>query len=118
MIRAFTNGSSIRSMEVGSGNLLGALQQGHRPIRHVDVVLHRRHGGDQVEAELPLQPFSYDLHVQQAEEAAAESEAQRGGGLGLVLQARVIELQLLQRVPEPFVLFRVGRDRCRQTPST
>ncbi len=95
-------------MEVGIGQFAGSFQQGHRPVGHVDVVLHRRHGGDQVEAELPLQTFSYDLHVEQAEKAAAEAEAQRGGGLWFVLQTCVIELQLFQRVPEALVLFRVG----------
>ncbi len=35
-------------------------------------------GGDEVEVELALQALLDDLHVQQAEEAAAEAEAQRG----------------------------------------
>jgi hypothetical protein len=32
---------------------------------------------DQVEVELALEPLAHDLHVQQAEEAAAEAEAER-----------------------------------------
>ena len=60
-------------------------------LRHVGGVVHleplagrrlhqvrdgrRRH--EQVEVELPLEPFAHDLHVQQAEEAAAKPEAER-----------------------------------------
>ena len=32
---------------------------------------------EQVEVELPLEPFAHDLHVQQAEKAAAKAEAER-----------------------------------------
>jgi hypothetical protein len=38
--------------------------------------------------------------VQQAEEAAAEAEAERAGGLRLVDQRGVVELQLLERVAQ------------------
>src|SRR5699024_9607600 len=48
-----------------------------------DAVVHRRGGGDEVEVELALQAVAGDLHVEQAEEAAAETEAQGDGGLRL-----------------------------------
>ena len=64
--------------------------------RYTDV----RRGGDQVQVELALQPLRDDLHVQQAEEAAAEAEAQRDRGLRLVGQRGVVELQLVQRVAQ------------------
>ncbi len=54
----------------------------------------RRRGGDEVEVELALQPLLDDLEVQQAEEAAAEAEAERGGGFHLVGEAGVVEAQL------------------------
>ena len=73
-----------------------------------DVVLHARDRGDEVEVELALEPLAHDLHVQQAEEAAAEAEAERGGGLGEVVQGGVVELELLERVAEILVLLRVG----------
>jgi hypothetical protein len=38
---------------------------------------HAGRGGDQVQVELALEPLLHDLHVQQAEEAAAEAEAER-----------------------------------------
>ena len=41
------------------------------------LVHHARRGGDQVLVELALQALLHDLHVQQAQEAAAEAEAQR-----------------------------------------
>ena len=61
-------------------------------VRHVDRIvdfdllavgqLHlvddRRRGRDEVEVELALQPLLDDFEVQQAEEAAAEAEAERG----------------------------------------
>jgi hypothetical protein len=47
--------------------------------------------------------------VQQAEEAAAEAESERLGGLGLELQRGVVQLQLLQRVAQRLVLVRLDR---------
>ena len=54
----------------------------------------------EIEIELALEPLLHDLHVQQAEEAAAEAEAERGGRLRLVVQRRVVQLELLQRVAQ------------------
>ena len=51
---------------------------------------------DQVEIALALEPLLDDLHVEHAQEAAAEAEAQRVGGLGLEREAGVVERQLLQ----------------------
>ena len=73
------------------------------------VILDVRHRADQVEVELPLQPLAHDLHVQQAEESAAEPEAQRDRGLRLVVQRGVVELQLGERVAQLFELLGVGR---------
>ena len=55
-------------------------------------------GGDDVEVELALQTLGDDLHVEQAEEAAAEAEAQSRTGLHLKGQGGVVQLQLFQRV--------------------
>ena len=65
-------------------------------------------GGHQVQIEFPLQPLLDDLHVQQAKEAAAEAEAQRGTGFQLKGQGGVVELQLFQRVLQIGVLCAVG----------
>ena len=76
----------------------------------LDAVGDGRGGDDQVEVELALQPLAHDLHVQQAEEAAAEAEAERLRGLGLVEERAVVQLQPLERVAELRVLVRVGRE--------
>ena len=62
-----------------------------RPV--VDV----GHRGDDVEVELAVEALLDDLHVQQAEEADAEAEAQGRGGLRLVRQGGVVELELIER---------------------
>ena len=62
----------------------------------LDVVLDRRRRRDEVEIELPLQPFLDDLHVEQPQEPAAEPEPQRDRALGLEREARVVEVQLVE----------------------
>ena len=42
----------------------------------------------------------HDLHVQEAEKAAAEPEAERNRTLGLEVQGRIVQLQLLERVAQ------------------
>ena len=61
-----------------------------------------------IQIELPFQPLGDDLHVQQAKEAAAETEAQRGAGLQLKGEGGVVQLQLFQRVLQVGVLGTVG----------
>ena len=70
----------------------------------------RGRGGDEVEVVLALEALLDDLHVEQAEEAAAEAEAERLRGLGLVGERRVVELQLLERVAQLLVVVGVGRE--------
>jgi hypothetical protein len=90
------------------GEIARVLEDQERAVGAVHVILHRRHGRDEIEVELALQPLLHDLHVEQTEEAAAEAEAERGGRLGLVVERRVVERELLQRVPERLVLLRIG----------
>ncbi|MND80258.1 hypothetical protein D3C80_720260 [compost metagenome] len=70
---------------------------------------YRRCGGDQLQIVFTLQTFLDDLHVQQAEEATTEAEAQRGGALWLIEQGGVIQAQLAQRIAEGLIV--VGADR-------
>ncbi len=65
-----------------------------------DVELHRGHRGEQLEVVLALEALAHDVHVQQAEEAAAKAEAERVGCLGLPRQGGVVENQLLERVAQ------------------
>ena len=51
---------------------------------HIDVIDHRRRGGDEVDVIFTLDPVADDFEVQQAEEAAAEAKAQRGRGFHFV----------------------------------
>ena len=75
----------------------------------VHDVGHRRRGGDEVEVELALEPLPHDLHVQQAEEPAAEPEAERTRRLRLVGEAGVVEAQLLERLAQIGELVAVDR---------
>ena len=61
-------------------------------------------GGDQIQIELPLQPLLNDLHVEHAQKAAAEAEAQRHGAFRLEGEGGVVELELFQRVPQVGIL--------------
>jgi hypothetical protein len=70
---------------------------------------YRRRGGDQVQVVLALQALLDDFHVQHAEEAATEAEAQGVGAFRGVLQRRVVQGELLQRFAEIFEV--VGADR-------
>src|SRR5439155_993734 len=80
----------------------------HRAVSAMNVVFHVRDRADQVEVELPFEPLAHDLHVQQAEEPAAEPEAQGHRRLRLVVQRSIVELQLGERVPQLFELLGVG----------
>ena len=78
------------------------------------MVLDRRRRGDEVEAELALEPLLDDLHVEQAEEAAAEPEAERDRALRLVGEARVVEVELLERVAQQRVVLAADRVDARE----
>ncbi len=95
----------------GRGKLRGIIHLQHFAHSGGDAIAHAGRGGDQVDAELALQAFLHDLHVQQAEEAAAEAEAQRDGVLRLVEERGVIELQLAQRVAQCLVVMRLHRKK-------
>ena len=77
----------------------------------VQLVDHGRRGGDQVEVIFAGQPLLDDLEVEQAEEAAAEAEAQRGAGLHLEAEAGVVEAQLVEAVAELLEVGGVGREQ-------
>jgi hypothetical protein len=85
------------------------VDQLHLAVGLVHPVLDRRGGGDEREVELALEALLHDLHVQQAEEAAAEAEAERTGRLGLVGDRRVVELQLLEALAQVLEVVAVDR---------
>ena len=63
-----------------------------------------------VEVVLALQPLLDDLHVQQAQEAAAEAEAQRHRVLRLEDERGVVELQPVQRVAQQRIVVALHRE--------
>ena len=83
-----------------SGSSVGLSMIRSRAVGEEGPVDHGGGGGDEREVELALEALPDDLHVQQAEEAAAEPEAQRVGGLGLEGEGGVVELELLERVAQ------------------
>src|SRR5438105_850458 len=86
----------------------------HGAVGAVDVVFDVRNRADEIEVELALEPLAHDFHVQQAEEPAAKSETQGDRRLGFVMQRRVIQLQLGERVAELLILLGVGRIESRE----
>ena len=67
----------------GIGKLGRAVDLQHLAVGRGDPIEHARRRGDEVDIEFALEPLLDDLHVEQAEEAAAESEAERRRGLRL-----------------------------------
>ena len=57
-------------------------------------------GGYKVKVKFALKALLNDLHVQHAEEAAAEAEAKRHGALRLEGQGGVVELKLFECVAQ------------------
>ena len=54
--------------------------------------------------------------MQQSEESAAETEAQRVTGLRLPDQRRIVQRELLQRVPQVGIVVRVDREEAAEDP--
>ena len=103
-IIAVITGSSIFSIRPGIRQLRRAVDLLHHAVGGRHPVEHARRGRDQVHVELALEPLLDDLHVQQAEEAAAEAEAERRRRLRLEEERRVVQPQLLERVAQLRVL--------------
>ena len=72
-----------------------------------DLVAHAGSGGDEVEAELAFEALLNDLHVEQAEKAAAEAEAESDGAFRLEEERRIVQAQLLESFAELRVLVRI-----------
>ena len=88
----YSFGVEDRGADVGLADLGDARRVGHvgrvvdrgsRAVGERDLELDRRHRRHQLEVVLALEALAHDVHVQQAEEAAAEAEAERVGGLRL-----------------------------------
>ena len=51
----------------------------HAAVFGIDIVTYVRYGGDDIHVELAVEALLDDLHMQQSEEAATETEAQGHG---------------------------------------
>ncbi|MDR8793368.1 hypothetical protein FEP87_05596 [Burkholderia multivorans] len=98
----------------GLRHLRRVLDHDRRAVALHDLVDDRRCGRDEVHVEFALEPLLHDFHVQQPEEAAAETEAERLRHFRLVLQRCVVELQLLERFAQRVVLVRLDRIEARE----
>ena len=87
-------GSRISSTRDRSGSFDGFSISSTRAVAHQDLVDDGRRRRDQVHVVLALEPLLHDVHVQQAEEAAAEAEAQRLRDFGLVVQRASLSFSL------------------------
>ena len=63
----------------------------------VHLIAHIRHRGDHVHVEFAAKALLNNLHVEQAEESASESEAESRRRFGLECERGIVKLQLLER---------------------
>ena len=78
--------------ERGVGQARGIVHLKHFAAFVVDSVAYVGHRGDHIHVELAAEALLYDFHVEQAEEAAAETEAESLRRLGRECQRGVVEL--------------------------
>ena len=107
-------GSRSSSMRSCGGSLVGLSTLIDGSVGEQHLVDDRRRAGDQVQIVFALEPLLHDVHVQQPEESAAKAEAERGRHLGLEMQRRVVELELLEGVAELLVVVRAHREQARE----
>ena len=93
----------------GIGHLLRIFNLDQAAVGQRHAVANAGRGREQLEIELALEPLLDDLHVQEAEEAAAETEAQGGRVLRFIRERCIVELELRDGVAQVFVL--LGDDR-------
>src|SRR4026209_853118 len=73
-------------------------------IDAIDDAWRRR---DQVDVEFALEPLADDLEMEEAEKTAAEAKAERGRGLHLIGEARIVEAELADRLAQTRELARI-----------
>ena len=79
--------------------------------RGFHFVDNRRRGGNQIQVVFAFQTLLDDFHVQQAEEATAEAEAQRRGTFRLIEQRRIVQAQFTERITEGFIIIGAHREQ-------
>ena len=93
----------------------------HRLIRQTRGIVHLFHltllrithiryvgdGGNHIHIKLTIQTFLDNLHVEQSEETATETEAQSHRGLRLEGQRGIVKLQFLKRCTQVLIISRI-----------
>ena len=72
------------------GIVVGIVHHDHAAVGLGDLIDDRGQGGNEVQVKFPLQPLLDDLHMEHAQKAAAEAEAQGGGGFRLEGEGGVV----------------------------
>ncbi len=78
------------------GQAGGIVHLGHGTFLVVDAIAYVRHRGDYIHIEFTSEAFLYYLHVEQAEEAAAETEAECRRGFRREGERGIVELKFFQ----------------------
>ena len=107
-------GSSTLSISLGSGQRGWIIDFNNDPVCLRNLVTDAGGGRDQLEIKLTLQPFLNDVHVQQAEEPAAEPEAQCLRTFRVEEERRVVQAQFFQSFAKLRVRMRVNRVESRK----
>ena len=113
----FAIGSRNSSMMPRSGTSCGLSISDDLAVPFQQFVGDVGSGLDQIDVRFFFQPLLDDLHVQHAQESAAEAEAEGVAGFGLKREAGVVEAHLLQLFPQLFKVGGIRSDTCRRTPS-
>ena len=103
-----TKGSYSAAILARLGQLGGIVDGQGIAACGVHLVDDRGGGGDEFHLKLALQPFLNNLHVQQPQKTATETEAQSRGCFGLEGKGSVVELQFFQGDFQVFVIRGVG----------
>ena len=100
----------LRLGNIGRIRIIGRVVDHHNlAVRQRNAIDYRRRSRNQIQIVFTFQSLLNDLHMQQAEEAAAESEAQCNGGFRLKGQRCVIQLQFFQCVAQVVIMCAVRR---------
>ena len=93
------------------GHIGRVVQLDHGLIAHIDVIHHARRRGDQLDIVFAFHPVADHLKVQQAQEATAETKAQRRRGFHLKAKGRIIQRQLVDRITQVFKFGTINREQ-------
>ena len=78
------------------GHAGGVVHLLHVAVFVIDLITHVRHGRDDVHGELAVKTLLDDFHVEESEEAAAETEAQCHGRFRLEGEGSVVQTEFLK----------------------